>query len=96
MTPPRTAHQPDTNSTYAIPSSTMSNIYSLTPKVIDKLQSTYISVKPGSKFLIATLMNLSTFMREWSALHSCRDHRLMPLTPYILKASPVISAIRLE
>ncbi len=42
------------------------------------------------------LMGLSTQMREWTALHSIVSHHLMPLTPYILKAAPVVSAQRLR
>ena len=55
-----------------------------------------LNVNAGSEVQVLPLMSLSTFSREWAALHSTRDHRLMPLTPYILKASPVISASRLE
>jgi hypothetical protein len=42
------------------------------------------------------LIGLSTNIREWTALHSVVSHQLMPLTPYILKASPVVSAHRLS
>jgi hypothetical protein len=42
------------------------------------------------------LVGLSTHIREWTALHSVVSHHLMPLTPYILKASPVVSAHRLS
>lgn len=45
---------------------------------------------------VMSLTSLSTFTREWVALHSIVNHKLMPLTPYILKSSPVISASRLE
>lgn len=45
---------------------------------------------------ILPLMNLCTFLREWQALHSIRDHRLMPLAPYLLKASPVVSQAHLQ
>jgi hypothetical protein len=41
--------------------------------------------------LCVPVMSLSTFTREWVALHSVHSHFLMPLTPYILKASPVVS-----
>ena len=50
----------------------------------------------GKQYSILPLFNLSTSIREWSALHSIRDHRLVPLTPYLLKAAPVVSANRLE
>jgi hypothetical protein len=42
------------------------------------------------------LIGLSTHMREWTALHSIVSHQVMPLTPYILKAAPVVSAHRLS
>jgi hypothetical protein len=42
------------------------------------------------------LIGLSTHMREWIALHSIVSHQVMPLTPYILKAAPVVSAHRLS
>lgn len=38
------------------------------------------------------VMSLSTFMREWIALQSISSHKLMPLAPYILKGSPVVSS----
>lgn len=44
---------------------------------------------------VIPIMNISTFLREWIALHSIRDHRLMPLAPYLLKASPVVSQAHL-
>lgn len=46
-------------------------------------------------WIVIPIMNLSTFFREWTALHSIRDHRLMPLAPYLLKASPAVSQARL-
>ena len=42
------------------------------------------------------VMGLSTFLREWSALMSIRSHRLMPLAPYLLKGSPVVSSQHLR
>lgn len=42
------------------------------------------------------VMGLSTFLREWSALMSIRNHRLMPLAPYLLKGSPVVSSQHLR
>lgn len=42
------------------------------------------------------VMGLSSFLREWSALMSIRNHRLMPLAPYLLKASPVVSSQHLR
>ena len=52
---------------------------------------------PGKKrsMHLIPVMNLATFTREWAALHSIRSHRLLPLTPYILKAAPVVSVARL-
>jgi len=35
--------------------------------------------------------SLTTYIREWIALHSIKNTTLCPLTPYILKGSPVIS-----
>ena len=46
-------------------------------------------------FLCIPLMNLSTCLREWHALHSIHSHYLMPLAPHLLKASPVISLTQL-
>jgi hypothetical protein len=48
-----------------------------------------------SVVLCIPLMGLSTFTREWVALHSIHSHMLMPLAPYILSATPVVSAERL-
>lgn len=45
---------------------------------------------------ILPFMNLATFTREWAALHSMRSQKLLPLAPYILKASPVVSVSRLR
>jgi hypothetical protein len=42
------------------------------------------------------VMSLSTFIREWSSLHSIKSFRLMPLAPYLLKAAPVVSSIHLK
>jgi hypothetical protein len=38
------------------------------------------------------VMGLSTFIREWLALKSITSHKLMPLAPYLLKGSPVVSS----
>jgi len=43
-----------------------------------------------------TFMSITTHIREWSALMSIRSDRLMPLAPYLLKASPVVSSISLR
>jgi hypothetical protein len=42
------------------------------------------------------VMSLTTFLREWSALMSIRNHHLMPLAPYLLKGSPVVSSQHLR
>ncbi|KAJ1434669.1 hypothetical protein B484DRAFT_393897, partial [Ochromonadaceae sp. CCMP2298] len=45
------------------------------------------------------VMGLTTFLRygrEWSALLSIRSAHLMPLAPYLLKASPVVSSQHLS
>jgi hypothetical protein len=42
------------------------------------------------------VMGLTTFLREWSALLSIRSCHLMPLAPYLLKASPVVSSQHLR
>ena len=42
------------------------------------------------------VMSLTTFLREWSALMSIRSNRLMPLAPYLMKASPVVSSQHLR
>ena len=38
------------------------------------------------------LVSLSSFLREWAAVQSMHHSQLMPLAPYILKASPVVSS----
>ena len=43
-----------------------------------------------------SFMNITTHMREWTALMSIRSNRLMPLAPYLLKASPVVSSVSLR
>jgi hypothetical protein len=43
-----------------------------------------------------TFMSITTHIREWSALMSIRSDRLMPLAPYLLKASPVVSSVSLR
>lgn len=45
---------------------------------------------------VVPVMGLSTYLREWAAVHSVQCHRLMPLSPYILKAAPVVSSGRLS
>jgi hypothetical protein len=42
--------------------------------------------------MIIPLTSISTFVREWTAINSIYNHVLMPLTPYILKAAPTVSA----
>ena len=46
--------------------------------------------------MIIPLTSISTFVREWTAINSIYNHVLMPLTPYILKASPTVSASFLD
>ncbi len=46
--------------------------------------------------LVVPVMSLTSFLREWSALMSIRNHRLMPLAPYLLKGSPVVSSQHLR
>jgi hypothetical protein len=46
--------------------------------------------------LVVPVTGLTSFLREWSALMSIRNHRLMPLAPYLLKASPVVSSQHLR
>ena len=46
--------------------------------------------------LISLYISVIIFFREWVALHSMHSHRLMPLAPYILKASPVVSSSHLS
>jgi hypothetical protein len=43
-------------------------------------------------FSVVVLSSLTTQLREWAALASVRQHELMPLTPYILRALPVVSS----
>jgi hypothetical protein len=42
------------------------------------------------------VFSTTTFLREWSALMSVNCPRLMPLVPYLLKGSPVVSSIHLR
>eukprot|EP01034_Spumella_vulgaris_P022409 gene22409-28533_t len=42
------------------------------------------------------VMGLSTFIREWLALQSMASQKLMPLAPYLLKGSPVVSSTYLS
>lgn len=53
-------------------------------------------LREGAEYSILPLMALTTFTREWAALQCVRLQNLMLLTPYILKAAPVVSASRLE
>ncbi len=46
--------------------------------------------------MIIPLTSISTFVREWTAINSIYNHVLMPLTPYILKAAPTVSASFLD
>jgi hypothetical protein len=47
-------------------------------------------------WICVPVMGMSTFIREWTALHSMHNHNLIPLAPYLLKASPVVSATHLR
>lgn len=49
-----------------------------------------------STWLCVPFAKLSTNTREWKALHSMRSHSLLPLVPYLLYASPIVSASRLQ
>jgi hypothetical protein len=51
---------------------------------------------PDEKVIAIPFLNICTFVREWAALHSIRSHELLPLSPYLLKASPIISISRLR
>lgn len=53
-------------------------------------------LRDGAEYSLLPLMALTTFTREWTALQCVRMQNLMLLTPYILKAAPVVSATRLE
>jgi hypothetical protein len=44
------------------------------------------------ELVLVTLGSITTHLREWAALSSVRQQELMPLTPYILRASPVTSS----
>lgn len=46
--------------------------------------------------LCVPVMSLTTHLREWSAILSIRNHHLMPLAPYLLKGSPVVSSQHLR
>jgi hypothetical protein len=50
----------------------------------------------GPAYCVAPLVSLVTHAREWAALVSVSDPRLVPLTPYLLKGAPVASASALE
>ncbi len=52
--------------------------------------------KEGKMLDCIPLMNISTFLREWNALHSISNYSLFPLTPYLLQASPAISVSRIK
>ena len=58
--------------------------------------TTKLRFSTGVNYDIIPIMSVSTFIREWMSVHSIMNHKLMPLTPYILKSAPVVSAIRLE
>ncbi|CAM6031735.1 unnamed protein product [Sphagnum compactum] len=58
--------------------------------------SRHLSCAVGGQYSVLPLLGLCSFVREWAALHSLRDQRVMPLAPYLLKAAPVASADRLE
>lgn len=46
---------------------------------------------PGTIRSCIRLTSLTTYLREWTALHSIKNTTLCPLTPYLLKCSPTIS-----
>ena len=46
---------------------------------------------PGTVRTCIRLTSLTTYVREWTALHSITNTTLCPLTPYLLKCSPSIS-----
>lgn len=51
------------------------------------------SLATGSEYRALPLTSLTTFLREWAAVHSVGP---MPLASYLLKASPVASAAYLR
>jgi hypothetical protein len=67
-----------------------------------KLQQQTLLILSGPALPLDTMrwcvpvMGLTSFLREWSALMSIRNHRLMPLAPYLLKGSPVVSSQHLR
>ncbi len=48
--------------------------------------------KPDQEMSFIPLMNLSTFLREWTALLSIKNKALFPLAPYLMFASPSVSS----
>jgi hypothetical protein len=46
---------------------------------------------PKMKWIIVPIMNLSTFLREWTALLSINNPTLVPLSSYLMNGSPVCS-----
>ena len=58
--------------------------------------SRFLRIREEASYSVLPLVSLTTFTREWAALQSVTNQNLMLLTPYLLKASPVISATRLE
>lgn len=50
-----------------------------------------MDIHPRQPMMIIPIMNLSTFLREWTALHSIHNATLVPLAPYLMSGSPVCS-----
>ena len=48
--------------------------------------------KPFGHWFVVPLASVATPAREWAALQAIRNNRLVPLTPYILTGSQVVSA----
>jgi hypothetical protein len=48
--------------------------------------------KPEQELCFIPVMNLSTFLREWTALLSIKNKALFPLAPYLMFASPSVSS----
>jgi hypothetical protein len=42
--------------------------------------------------LCIPLMSLTSFVREWTAVFSIQQHSLIPLAPYLLRGTPVVSS----
>jgi hypothetical protein len=51
------------------------------------------NLHPKSSWVVIPIMNLSTFLREWTALHSVTNATLLPLAPYLMNGSPVCSPL---